>query len=221
MPGGDGVGWQPASGQFAELAAQRVRVVNALRRARGGTARALGADGDLLKRAKAANRALIGGPTLPVWQRFRGVVWEALAPEALSEPARRRAEKGVIVVSAVLGLSAWDDPVPDFRLKLSATLPPIGRFAAFWQQPLTEALNDRLEGATVVDLLPNEHRSAWIPDGDRYDLVRPRLTTRDGKPAGHDGKATKGRLARALLESGDVARTLATFDPGALLLGRE
>ncbi len=217
-PGGDGTGWQPDSGVFADLAGPRIRVANALRRAKGGTKRILGADGDLLKRSKAANLAIVAGPTLPAWQRFSGVVWEALSPSDLTGRARRRAETGVIVVSAVTGLSAWSDPVPDFRLKLSASLPPIGRLCAFWQQPLTRVLNDRLAGATVIDLLPNEHRAAWIPDPRRYDLVRPLLAARDGKPAGHAGKATKGRLARAILESGDVERTLATFDPGELAL---
>ena len=220
-PGGDGTGWHPDSGAFPDLADARIRVANALRRAKGGTKKALGADGDLLKRSKAANLAVIGGPTRPAWQRFSGVVWEALHPSDLTTRARRRAETGVIVVSAVTGLSAWSDPVPDFRLKLSASLPPIGRLAAFWHQPLTEVLNERLEGATVVDLLPNEHRAAWSPDPHRYDLVRPLLATRDGKPAGHAGKATKGRLARAILESGDVERSLATFDPGELALAVE
>ncbi len=217
-PGGDGPGWQPESGGFADLAGPRTWVANALRRSKGGTKKVLGADGALLKRAKAANLSVVGGPTMPAWQRFSGVVWEALGPSDLTAPARRRAAAGVIVVSAVTGLSAWSDPVPDFRLKLSESLPPIGRLGAFWQQPLTLVLNDRLDGATVVDLLPNEHRAAWIPDAGRYDLVRPLLATRDGKPAGHAGKATKGRLARAILESGDVERTLATFDPGELAL---
>ncbi len=217
-PGGDGPAWQPASGAFQDLAPPRVRVANALRRSKGGTKKTLGADGELLKRSKAANLSVVGGPTMPAWQRFSGVVWEALGPSDLPARARRRAEAGVLVVSAVAGLSAWNDPVPDFRLKLSASLPPIGRLAAFWQGPLTRILNDRLEGATVVDLLPNEHRAAWAPEPNRYDLVRPHLATRDGKPAGHAGKATKGRLARAILESGDVERTLATFDPGELTL---
>lgn len=217
-PGGSGTGWQPNSGAFPDLAGPRVRVANALRRAKGGTKKVLGADGDLLKRSKTANLAVLGGPTLPAWQRFSGVVWEALSPSDLTPQAQRRAEAGVIVVSGVTGLSAWSDPVPDFRLKLSATLAPIGRLCAFWQQPLTLALNDRLDGATVVDLLPNEHRAAWTADSSRYELVRPLLATRDGKPAGHAGKATKGRLARAILESGDVGRTLGTFDPGELAL---
>jgi cytoplasmic iron level regulating protein YaaA (DUF328/UPF0246 family) len=214
-PGGDGAAWAPDDGRFGELAARRVRVHNALKRARGGTAKALGATGDLLRSAKAANLAAVGAPTLPAHQRFTGVVWGHLDPPTLPARARRRAEAGVLVLSALTGLTAWDDPVPDFRLKLSASLPPLGNLATFWRPHLSAVLNDHLAGHTVVDLLPNEHRAAWTPDPDRCDLRRPALLHRDGKPAGHGGKAAKGLLARALLRTGDVDATLATFDPAA------
>jgi cytoplasmic iron level regulating protein YaaA (DUF328/UPF0246 family) len=218
IAGGDGPAWSVDAGAFGVLAPARTRVTNALRRHRGGTARMLGASGPLLRATRAANLALVGAPTLPAWQRFSGVVWEHLAPATLPAAARRRARAGVVVVNAVTGLAAWDDPVPDFRLKLSASVPPVGNLASFWRAPLSRALHDRLAGATVVDLLPNEHRAAWIADADAYRLVRPALATPDGKPAGHAGKAAKGRLARALLEGPDVDRTLAAFDAGELLL---
>lgn len=209
-PGGDGPPWAPDDGRFGELAPQRIRVHNALKRARGGTAKALGASGDLLRAAKAANLAAVGAPTRPAQARFTGVVWGHLDPPTLGTP------KGeVVVLSALTGLTAWDDPVPDFRLKLSASLPPVRNLATFWRARLSEVLNEHLAGHTVVDLLPNEHRAAWDPAPDRYDLRRPALLHRDGKPAGHGGKAAKGLLARALLTSGDVDRTLAGFDPAA------
>ena len=219
--GGGEPGWQPASAQFARLAPRRLRVANALKRARGGNARMLGASGVLLARARGANRALVGAPTLPVWARFSGVVWEHLDPSDLGVRGSARARDGVVVVSAVAGLSAWDDPMPDFRLKLSASVPPMGGLAAFWREPLSAVLNDHLAGHTVVDLLPTEHRGAWVPDPSRYELVRPLLAMPDGKPAGHAGKAAKGSLARALLQTGDVERTLTTFDPGELVLSVE
>ncbi|MGZ4676212.1 MAG: peroxide stress protein YaaA [Acidimicrobiia bacterium] len=216
--GGDAPPWEVDLGAFAALAPERARVVNALRRHRGGTARMLGARGDLLTRARAANRELVGAPTRPAWTRFSGVVWEHLDPPTLGARARRRARRQVVVVNALTGLAAWDDPVPDFRLKLSASVPPLGNLASFWRPRLSQLLNDRLAGHVVVDLLPAEHRGAWSPTPDRYRLVRPRLVHPGGKPAGHAGKAAKGLLARGLLESDDVDATLAAFDPGDLLL---
>jgi len=215
-PGGSGPAWTVEEGAYGPaLAMGRTRVANALKRAKGGTAKQLGAKGDLLTAAKAANLEAVGGLTLPAHERFTGVVWGHLDPPSLPAAARRRAEDGVLVISALTGLTAWADPVPDFRLKLSASVPPVGNVAAFWRPRLSPVLNDHLAGHTVVDLLPNEHRAAWIPEPDRYDLLRPVLLHRDGKPAGHGGKAAKGLLARALLVSGDVEATLATFDPAA------
>lgn len=215
-PGGAGPEWSVEDGAFGPaLAPGRTRVANALRRAKGGTAKQLGAKGDLLVAAKAANLGAVGGPTLPAHERFTGVVWGHLAPSTLPAAARRTAEAGVLVISALTGVTAWSDPVPDFRLKLSASVPPVGNVATFWRPVLSPVLNDHLAGHTVVDLLPNEHRAAWIPEPDRYALVRPALVHRNGKPAGHGGKAAKGLLARALLTSGDVGATMASFDPAA------
>jgi uncharacterized protein len=218
--GGDGPGWDPASGRFADLAAPRRTVAAALKRARGGNEKLLGARGDLLAEARAANRALVGAPTLPAWARFSGVVWEHLGPSTLGARARRRAEAGVVVVSAVTGLSAWDDPVPDFRLKLSARLDRTGGLAAFWRPSVSAALNDFAAGHTVVDLLPQEHRAAWLPEPDRYELITPGFANVDGKPAGHAGKAAKGRVARRLLETGRPGAALDVVEPGiAITLG--
>jgi len=218
VPGGDGRAWSVDAGEFGVLAHERTRVVNALRRHRGGTAKVLGARGSLLRHARDANLTLVGAPTLPAWLRFSGVVWEHLDPATLPSAAERRARAGVLVVNAVTGLAAWDDPVPDFRLKLSASLPPVGSLAAFWRGPLSRLMHERFVGHTVIDLLPNEHRAAWVPEPEGYRLIRPSLVTRDAKPAGHAGKAAKGRLVRALLESGDADRALAAFDPGDLRL---
>jgi uncharacterized protein len=214
--GGAAPAWSVDHGRFgATLGQSRIRVVNALKRAKGGTTKALGAKGDRLRAAKDANLAVVGAPTLPAHERFTGVVWGHLDPPTLTAAAWRRAEAGVVVLSALTGLTAWNDPVPDFRLKLTTSLPPAGNLATFWRPRLSAVLNDHLAGHTVVDLLPNEHRAAWIPDPERYDLRRPALVFPDGRPAGHGGKAAKGLLARALLLSGDVDRTLATFDPAA------
>ena len=89
----------------------------------------------------------------------------------------------MVVVSAVTGLSAWADPVPDFRLKLSASLRPMGNLATFWRASLSATLNDLAAGHTVVDLLPNEHRAAWVPDPVPRRAGAPRVRRRR-RPAG-------------------------------------
>lgn len=221
-PGGvDGTAWAPDQGRFAMLADERRRVAEALVAAGGGDAKLLGATGDLLDRSREANRSVLGAPTLPAFERFTGVVWDALGPHDLPAPARRRARSSVIVVSALTGLSAWADPVPDFRLKLSVRLDPLGRLDAFWRTPLSDALNRHCRRRTVVDLLPIEHRAAWVPDPSRYRLLRPELRTASGAAGGHNGKAAKGRLARALLLGDHVDEVLASFDAGPLHLDVE
>jgi cytoplasmic iron level regulating protein YaaA (DUF328/UPF0246 family) len=208
-PGGSGPGWEPGSGRFgAELAARRTTIAQGLARVGGGDARVLGARGETLARAQAANRALIGSPCLPAGVRFTGVVWDHLDLASLRRRARVRAADAIVVVSALAGLVAIDDPLPDHRLKLSASLPGLGRLAAYWRDDLTSVLDDHLDGHLVIDLLPREHVAAWTPDPDRYDLRRVELRTRDGKPGGHFAKAAKGRLARALIEARSPAATL-------------
>ena len=215
-PGGRGAGWDPGSGRFGRLADQRRAVAEALVAADGGDERLLGAKGELLDRAREANRSVLGAPTLPAWRRFTGVVWTALGAADLPPEARARARSSVVVVSALTGLTAWSDPVPDFRLKLSVAPPGIGRLDTFWREPLSVVLNRHLARRTVVDLLPLEHRAAWVPDPARYRLLRPVFTTADGKPGGHGAKAAKGELARALLLGDDVDHVLATFEAAPL-----
>lgn len=209
-PGGAPPRWSTRSGAFGPpLSAARRAVADALQACGGGDTALLGVRGPALDRARAANASLIGAPTLPAAERFTGVVWEHLAPATLPPAARRRAADGVLVVSALLGLSALDDPVPDFRCKLSASLPGLGKLSTWWRPTLSPVLDARLDGCLVVDLLPQEHAAAWRPDPTRYDLRRVRLIGPDGRTAGHTAKAAKGSLARALLTARNPSRVLA------------
>lgn len=201
-PGGaPGMPWQAASGRFAaELGLRRAEVAAALADVGGGDARLLGVTGAHLERARTANAALVGAPTLPAGQRYTGVVWDALDVASMRAPVRRRAASAVLVVSGLLGVVGLDDPTPDYRLKMGASLAPLGKLATWWRPAVTAAITSASLRRYVVDLLPNEHRAAWEPD-ERTDGVRVGFVERSGKVAGHDAKAAKGRLARYLLES--------------------
>jgi cytoplasmic iron level regulating protein YaaA (DUF328/UPF0246 family) len=103
----------------------------------------------------------------------------------------------VVVVSGLLGLVGLDDPTPEYRLKMGASLAPYGKLSTWWRPVLAESLTNWAAQRFVVDLLPNEHRAA-CESADMHG-VRVAFVERDGKVAGHDAKVAKGRLARHLL----------------------
>ena len=194
--------WKPGSGTFGSaLRRPRAEVVAALSAAKGGDAKLLGVNGKHLVRAQEANLELDGALTLPACERYTGVVWGHLSPDTLPARARTRAVDSVVVVSGLLGLVGFDDPVPDYRVKMGASLRPMGKLSTWWREPLSRTLNDWVDGRVVIDLLPNEHRAAWTPGDSMRDHVVVSFIEKSGKVAGHDAKAAKGLLARHLLES--------------------
>ncbi len=211
--GGTGPIWTPGVGRFVELERNRSTLVRRLARLRGGNEKLLGVGGHHLVAARLANATLQEAPTLPAWQRYTGVVWGGLDVASLPAAARRRAMSSVVVVSGLLGLVALDDPTPEYRLKIGASLAPYGKLSTWWRPVLAETLSAWAAPRFVVDLLPNEHRAAC----ERAEMrgVRVAFVERDGKVAGHDAKVAKGRLARHLLTTpGDPMAALQSWtDP--------
>jgi len=211
--GGRRGSWEPDAGRFGALAERRRQVIDALASLGGGDERLLGVGGEHLLRAQSANSTLLGAPTLPAWRRYTGVVWEHLDPATLEPVHRRR----IVVVSGLLGLVRGDDPIPDYRLRMAASLAPLGRLSSWWRNELSTALDRAARRSFVIDLLPKEHRAAWRPTNVRG--VRVELIDRSGKPGGHFAKAAKGRLAGALLRGDSHAvDTLETWHDDRFLL---
>lgn len=204
--------WKPESGPFGDaLGVWRRELAGELARLGGGDGKLLGVKGVHLDRSRAANRSVIGAPTLPAWRRYTGVVWDHLDLSSLPSTTRTGALARIVVVSGLAGLVRADDRLPDYRLKMGARLPRYGVLSGWWRDDLTDALASWLNGRTVVDLLPQEHRAAI--DWSRIDAVRVDLVAHSGgRVGGHDAKAAKGLLARHLLTgTGAVAPMVASF----------
>ena len=210
-PDGGGPPWPRAGGAFPELGEARIAVRDAVRAVLAGdgpaAARLLAARGPHLERALAEWGELDDAPTLPAWDRYRGVVWAALAPAALDRAARRRLLARVLVPSGLWGLVAAGDPVPAYRLRMGAGVPPLGPLAAFWRPRITPLIDGRAAGGWVIDLLPREHAAAIDPAGLEASRHLRIALVEDGgggerRATGHAGKHLKGLLARAILESG-------------------
>ncbi len=201
--GGSAPKWKATSGDFGKaLGTYRSRITAALDELDGGDAKLLGVGGKHLARAQEINTSIVGAPTMAAHERYTGVVWDHLSPSTMSVKVHARATESIIVLSGLLGLVGFDDQIPDYKLKIGASFAPIGKLSTWWREPLSKALNARLAGHHVIDLLPNEHRAAWTPTPDAYaSLSSVTFVEKSGKVAGHDAKAAKGLLARHLLES--------------------
>jgi len=212
--------WDPHEGSYGpRLGDMRLVVARQLRRLRGGDAALLGARGENFLRARRANAALVGSPTLPAWSRYTGVVWNHLGVDTLAPAARARALGSIVVFSGLLGVVRAVDPVPDYRLKMGARLEPTGQLAGWWRDSVSALLNEVLAGCTVVDLLPQEHRAAFLPDrGSLAAYLCVNLVDANGASGGHAAKAAKGRLVRHLVEScpmsSRVPQTVMAFRDG-------
>lgn len=168
-------------------------------------ARLLGVTGATLAEATAANRAVATAPTLPAMARFTGVLYDAIDPATLSATARRRLDDSVLTFSAIFGVVAPTDPIPDHRLKMSVALGPLGRLSTWWRPRIDEALVDRLGSVgRVWNLLPKEHDAAWTPGRSPVEVIEVRFLDRrpDGslQAVSHWNKLLKGALVRHLVE---------------------
>ena len=218
-PGGSRPAWKTSSGRFGkELTRWRSQISQALVEAGGGDSALLGVKGDHLNHARSVNASLVGSPTMPAWKRYTGVVWDHIDPETLSTSAFERACNSIFVVSGLLGLVGFDDPIPDYKLKIGAALDlPASakerarqKMSTFWEPLISPILNEWMSGRTVVDLLPLEHRRAWSPSSD-IDVLRASFVDGKGRSVGHDAKAAKGLFVRHLLCARSPVRAIETW----------
>jgi cytoplasmic iron level regulating protein YaaA (DUF328/UPF0246 family) len=204
--GGDGPRW--AAGSMAiDLDRERRAVARALKAAMHGSEtsrrKLLDVSGAAsLARATESNSKALTAPTMPAIERYAGVLYDALDHRSLSKPERRRLDATVVILSGLWGVVMPADPIPDYKLKMSGALPPMGKLSTWWREPLTERLLELAAKRPIWNLLPNQHAAAWAPPADREQWS---VRFLDRKPDGslasvsHENKSLKGALARYLV----------------------
>ncbi|WP_395695234.1 peroxide stress protein YaaA [Nocardioides sp.] len=200
-----------ASLAFPELTEPRERVIDALTDLCEGdpevAARTLGIGPTQLDLV-ALDRGLRTAPAQRADRVYTGVLYDALDVATVSPAAKRRAATRVAVTSSVFGLVRPGDRIPAYRLSGDTTLPGLGPVAATWRAHLGPVLTDAVGSGLLVDLRSGTYVAFWRPAGVRCATVRV-LHEHQGarKVVSHFNKATKGRIVRALLESGADPRT--------------
>lgn len=150
---------------------------------------------------------LLRSPAAPAIEVYSGVLYDRLDYPTLGASARKRAESGLLIASALWGVLRPTDRIPWYRCAMKAKLPELGGLAALWRPLLRETFDsagvDR-EGELVIDLRSGAYSAAWKPE--RAELVSVRaFTERDGtrKAVSHMAKAARGEVARIVLEAAD------------------
>jgi hypothetical protein len=191
-PDGDGPPWAPGTMAVEELDAQRTKLLKALGRRHPART----------------------GATLPAIERYTGVLYGELDATSLRAVPRRRLDRSVLVVSGLWGLVAPTDPIPHYKLKMSANVAPLGKLSTWWRPSVTAAVAARADRALVWDLLPIEHSAAITWDAvSPFERVTVRFVDARGKTISHWNKLLKGSLVRWLVTTGATdVEALVEFD---------
>lgn len=211
-PGGEGAPWSPGT-MALDLDRERAEVQRALRTAMRANAAQrgalLGVKATALSAATAANRGVAASPTMPAIERYTGVLYDELDAPSLPAVARRRLDAQVLIFSGLWGVVAPSDPIPDYKLKMGASLGRLGRLSTWWRPAIDRVMAQRIAAVGVLwNLLPNEHDAAWSsPTGVTVCTVRFADRRSDGTLAtvAHWNKLLKGALVRHLVRE-QVAR---------------
>ncbi len=198
------------------LAPTRARLLKALARlARGRAPAALAALG--LSPGQSGelghNRELLAAPAGAAAEVYTGVLYDAL-----DLPALHRQEittDHVLIFSGLWGVLRPTDRIPHYRCSAGAKLPSVGPVSAAWRKALRAPLAGLAGDQLVVDLRSSAYASLWLP-GANAVTVRVLHERESGgvvtrSVVSHFNKATKGRLTRALLESGQQPGQPAEF----------
>ena len=188
---------------FPELAPVRRRLAAALVATSGapdGLER-LGA-GPTLAFEVARNRRLLALPARPALEVYSGVLHEALDAVSFGGAARDRADRSLVIASALWGLLRPADQIPVYRLGVAARLLDTPRLEVCWT-PVLPAVLAAAAGphGVILDLRAASYQALGVPAGMGERAVTLRLAP--GVAGGNVIlKRTRGLAARLLLDSG-------------------
>lgn len=187
---------------FNELNLERRKLIDALRKTLkmedADLGKIFGVKGKTLEKAIEINRGIYDAPLMSALDRYGpGVMYKAMDFPGLPTGAQRRLLENGLIFSGLFGILRPDDLIPNYRLRMDAHLPPIGKVGTFWKERMSGRLNDTVRGHFVWNLLSGIHMDAWDDEHTYQQMVTVKFVKEeDGerKPVTHGVKTLRGEL---------------------------
>jgi len=146
----------------------------------------------------ARNTRLQVAPAAPAGAVYTGVLYDALDLATLDAASKRRANRRIVILSALFGAVRPTDRIPAYRLNPCVRLPGIGELTQAWRPVLAPVLQDEAgSGRLIVDCRSSTYAAMWNPKGEMSER-RVQITV---PGASHMAKHTRGLVARHLVQS--------------------
>jgi len=151
----------------------------------------------------AQNTWLLELPAMPVLDVYTGPLHVGLDARGLSKVGAERAERSLLVLSALWGALRPSDRIPPYRLRLWADLVGVDRLDTTWRAVLPSVLREAAAEGIVLDLRSPEFQQVGRPRGlaDRTVVIRAVRGVRGVHLGDVIAKRTRGEIVHHLLES--------------------
>ena len=90
------------------------------------------------------------GPSAKAIDVYSGVLYQALNYQNLNTAAKKRAEKSIVIISALFGALKLNDSIPTYKLDMAKSLPKLGSLNALWKPVVTKAL-ESIKTDLIID----------------------------------------------------------------------
>jgi cytoplasmic iron level regulating protein YaaA (DUF328/UPF0246 family) len=152
------------------------------------------------------NALVLDLPTMPAADLYRGPFYEGLDAGGWSAAVAARAERQLVITSALWGALRPSDAIPPYRLHVCSRLLGIAGLEPTWREVLPDALAEAAGShGVVVDLRTPTHQAMGRPTDLAARTVAVRVADASGS-ASRIGdvvsKRRRGEVARELLEVG-------------------
>lgn len=134
----------------------------------------------------------------PAYDVYSGFLYQSLDYRTLSESAKERAQKQIVIFSALYGALRLDDEISYYKFKIQSGL---------WREKLSDTFSTSMQ-ELIVDCRSSTYVAAWVPPAS--NTVNIRVLTKVGKQTKvvtHMAKVTRGQVTRFLVQNNSSFNT--------------